>query len=1481
MAGATRRRGGVRVRDWGRFSAFVLCVAFAVVGAVPLALGLLVRTEAVQAWAARETAALLLQKLGITARYEVRVQAWPLTIGLNDLVVYASDGGPPFLELERVAVRPRLFSLLAGRLDAGDVELIAPRIRAVVKDGALQNLALPKSDGSSGGGPFEAPLSSVAITDARIDLTIEDVHIDAREVDLDVSAEEGNVLELALRAGRLSSVRTHKLPGREATEDSVEEDVICRFDTRVRLEPDRVLVRRLTLHGSADLDPDPGTAPPCALPDGDWRRVELELGAFRIVGLSGFPSKIGGRVHARLPLPLVHRVVDLPPVSGAVSLDVEADYDVETASAKSTEAPAVLRLPVVQGTLKLDQPGLEGRVFATRFAADVSTTADEIRLANADVAWADGKVRISRAELKPFEKGVKLQVGPVDIDGIELPGLLRDLAVHPRAHVAWTLREGRFDHFGGTLAPLALDGPLTVHTRGFEVFDRPTTDPARQHMMGVKEATVHGTFSVRPRAIVLSGFAIDTPRSHLGANVSLGFDDDLAADISAGSRVDLADISPISSLELAGVATLKAALRGSYGHPGIKGEVAIERFVLAGFPLGDLEPSPVAFEPLVVTMEDARLKHGASRVRLPSLRVDFDTAATVALDASVDTREAPHLQLKDLLEVLRLDKDPRYQGYAAVASGTGRAHFALGGPEDRCGGGLLDVRSSMHVSDVTLLGETYDDGEIDVDLLWDDQAAGADGMRLDVRSASLRKKTGTVLASASVRHGGVLKGNVIASGIPLERLDMLAPVGKLFDGSVSMVASLGGTMSRLEGLADLHVSRVRIGPPPNLPPSHVELAILPLDVPPRVIGTTACGNPQTAPFNPAEFERDVSDGVFIANGSLFGGQVVLDNVRMTRQRRAVVSGKVRVDAQNLGPFGNLIPGVAYVSAPPTGAVSASLDIERLPLADPRQAAATLGLDALALEWQGRQLRLRNPSGPIRLADNALQLPVLDLEARTSGLATVFTAGGRIQKVFSTPELDVDMKLDRTDLSQLSKEIPQIRRAGGTVEASVKVTGPLSALRYAGSASLKQGELDVEGLPVSLDDVDVEIAIGDGKVRLMQATAKVGAGKLSARGSMPVRGLELGMAEAQIVARKVKLPVADGVDLTADADLKATFWPGLGASDDESGKNLPFVDGKVTLTSFNYTRPIVMSVDLGQLTSRQRTSVNTYDPAADVVRFRLNVVAPGALRFSNNLADMKLEASPAGLTLSGTNQRFGAQGTLRIQSGSKLMLRSTEFNVRQGYVRFEDPYRITPKVDLQAETEFRRYASSSPSSSESPSGADTAALAGASRTGGLWRIKLHAQGDADNLRLNLSSDPPLGQEDIVLLLTLGMTRAEIDQGLAASLGETVGLEALSTLTGADKAVKTIVPLIDEFRFGTGYSSRSGRTEPAVTVGKRITDKVRANVTTSLSESRDVRAGVEVKITDRMSVQGSYDNANEGARSSFGNLGADLRWRLEFE
>jgi translocation and assembly module TamB len=164
-------------RNWGRVFAQFLCLIFGLIGAIPLGVGLLVRTSAVRDWAARETAALLERELGLTARYRVEVRAWPLSLGLSDVVVEGSDALGAALEVARILVRPRLFALLGGHIDAGHIEVDAPRVRLVVRDGALQNLRYRLPPTSDRPPSRRAPFTSLAVTDAALDVDIEGTRV--------------------------------------------------------------------------------------------------------------------------------------------------------------------------------------------------------------------------------------------------------------------------------------------------------------------------------------------------------------------------------------------------------------------------------------------------------------------------------------------------------------------------------------------------------------------------------------------------------------------------------------------------------------------------------------------------------------------------------------------------------------------------------------------------------------------------------------------------------------------------------------------------------------------------------------------------------------------------------------------------------------------------------------------------------------------------------------------------------------------------------------------------------------------------------------------------------------------------------------------------------------------------------------------------------------------------------------------------------
>jgi len=80
-----------------------------------------------------------------------------------------------------------------------------------------------------------------------------------------------------------------------------------------------------------------------------------------------------------------------------------------------------------------------------------------------------------------------------------------------------------------------------------------------------------------------------------------------------------------------------------------------------------------------------------------------------------------------------------------------------------------------------------------------------------------------------------------------------------------------------------------------------------------------------------------------------------------------------------------------------------------------------------------------------------------------------------------------------------------------------------------------------------------------------------------------------------------------------------------------------------------------------------------------------------------------------------------------------------------------------------------------------------------------------------------------------------------------------------------------------RLTTEYSARTGRSEPRISIGKRLSDQVRIEASSALTDTHDFRAVFSYEVTDRLSLEGVYDNNND---QQFGNVGADIRWRIEF-
>jgi translocation and assembly module TamB len=1459
-----------RPSELGRLFARLLALILALIGALPLGAAALLSSGPLQRWAEQETARVLRDELGVSARYRVELRLLPLRLAVLDLVVPASDGGSPALLAESVSVAPRVFALFGGRLDLGEIEINRPRARVVVKDGKVTNVSyrLPERKTSSPSRPQRVPFSALSINEGRFQVTIDATSIETGPVDLDVFAEKGDAFEISLQADESRVVQRridHTLEMPTTGLEVVDDDVICRLEARVRIEPNALDVRRLSLLGSADDSAAPGRARNCdALDEDALHHVAARISQLRVSFRGEGPPLFRGHVVARAPLFLLNRYVRTLPLRGFAAFAGDVRFDGSS------------KLPELEGKLTGRGLGLGGYLIAQTLAVEARVARDVIELPRYEMGFSDGKVSLEKVRIEPLAPGVPISAESMDQMGVPFSSLMRDVDVTPNTIIGWHLTETHAKKIQGTLAPLAIEGEIAGDTRDFEVFDRAFHDPARKHMIGVKRASLRGRFRVLSRALEFTDLRTDFGNSSILLKfLSVGFDNRIQLVIGQGSRIDLADVSPLVDIPMAGKAELDVEMSGLMSDPLLTGNVKIADFNFGGFPIGDLKSGKIRFKPLWLELTDVEAQKGKSAFSVPSARIDFDAASGATLVADAKMKSAA-FDLRDFLGIWHFDQDPRWEDLAGETSVDASVRYVLSGKDDPCDTGVLVTQGKVGLKRLDLFGERYDTGEAEYRLRWFDRDAGYRAIELSLPSLLLRKGAGTVLGSIEVRPGAKIEGHIVASEVPIGKLDSLPSLMRVADARVSAVAELSGTLDEMEATATARVSPLRVGRA-TLPASNLRVELTPLPDREPVIGKTRCGAAIKAPFDQAAYEADHASGLFTIDGSLFGGQVGLEKVSFTRQRSKLVRGKISLNDLDLGAAGELVPSLALSDSRLEGQVRGQLDLTELRSADPLASRAKLTLSALKLTRAGFSAELLPGAQPIELDGGTVRAPALAVVATTPrGHRATFDLSGGLSSLRDNPRVDAALTLRPMDLSALTQVVPRVERARGSVTGRLALSGPLRSPAYTGGFELAGAELSLRGLSVPMTDIDLALSLEGGELNVKRGRARLGGGTLEVTGGAPLRGADLGAVRLDITGRDLPLPLGEGVRATADADLLASWKPSAAGE-----RSLPRISGNVLLRSFEYRRPVTMTAELSSLGRRgKRTTFEAYDPAEDVVELDVTLRASRPLQIKNELVEADLVLAEEGLLLAGTNGRYGLRGTVEVKPGGRIMLRRSVFEVSQGTVRFDDLTRIDPNVDVTAVTEYRRYAESSGANGNGQSTATQGSNA-TSVAGGHWTIRMHAHGDADDLKIDLTSDPALAQDDVFLLLTVGLTRAELDQAQSASVGESVALEALGTLSGADRAVTDAVPVIDEFRFGSAYSSRTGRTEPTVTIGKRLTDRVRANVTTGLAESREVRSNLEWRLSPRVSVESSYDNVNDISSSAFGNLGADVRWRLEFE
>jgi len=482
--------------------------------------------------------------------------------------------------------------------------------------------------------------------------------------------------------------------------------------------------------------------------------------------------------------------------------------------------------------------------------------------------------------------------------------------------------------------------------------------------------------------------------------------------------------------------------------------------------------------------------------------------------------------------------------------------------------------------------------------------------------------------------------------------------------------------------------------------------------------------------------------------------------------------------------------------------NATLDV---PARDPRATRGVVSLEPVSFEAAGERWDARGPI-VIRREPGRLRLERLEVAGRL-GSATasgVMDDGGTLEGSLR----------GQAPLTLLSVFRPEIREAAGRLDLDVRVGGTTAKPNLIGRGTIAGGLLALRDTPVVIRDLEGRFALSPARLRVEELQARIGTGTVKATGEVGLDGRAIGAYQVAITARGVSFTPLEGLETAWNADATLTG---------QGPKGL--VRGQAHLVRGTYTRDLSIVPMLLQGSAREQP-----------MEWGRELVLHVDLNLDDNLVVRSPQArlrAGGTLHLQGTVTRPVILGTVETQDG-RITFRRNRFTLENAVVRFDDPRRLNPHLDVRATTRIRTY-----------------------------DVTMWLSGRVEDLTIRLSSEPPLPQEDLLALVTLGSTRAE----LGSSGGLTFAGEAAQLMTRELLGLEPSEPLVDVLEFGKTDTGQS-----QFRVGKRIGDKTTVIYSGSFAEGGQQKLRVEYQIIGPLLLAGE--------QSFTGGVGGDVIVRLRF-
>jgi len=398
-----------------------------------------------------------------------------------------------------------------------------------------------------------------------------------------------------------------------------------------------------------------------------------------------------------------------------------------------------------------------------------------------------------------------------------------------------------------------------------------------------------------------------------------------------------------------------------------------------------------------------------------------------------------------------------------------------------------------------------------------------------------------------------------------------------------------------------------------------------------------------------------------------------------------------------------------------------------------------------------------------------------------------------------------------------------------VQAAIQRT-PAGQWRLDGAGEVKDVALDL-GLPFALAETNGVFRFAGDRVEAVEIRGRVGGGELAVRGAVvlgagPVLQWEVAEASTGLIE--------DVEDRVSGSGEVLGTW------------RSPIVRGDITVISALYQH----SVELTDLVALFRRKVRrpAPSPEAPSVGLDLHVHAADSLFVDTDVAQAEFRAD---LRVTGTSAAPLLDGRIELLTGSVTVGRA-ELAVTEGLLVF--------RKDPENDPELRFVASGPVRSPEAE-----------------YQVVARVTGTLRDYRVLLSSeDGGLSQRDVLSLLATGRTTAELGQNRGNAVGSMVMLAPSLYGRGVTRGLKRVLP-VDRLEVQPAFSRTTGAFEPRVSVGKDITERLRASAGSTFGVQGKNDVSIEYDLVPGVTLGGSWESRTERREGAFGG---DIKFRREF-